>query len=97
MNPEAKQFLEGLSLLTSQDASKAANEMNEEECALFVSDFVSLISSWKPELINIQKDPLQTAATSLFLARLFPLAFEKAYIHIDKLQTAKDSLSKVFK
>ena len=96
MNPQAEEFLKGLNIVTSQDASNAIEKMNEEECIQFVRDFVSLMASWQPQQINVEGDSLKAAGASLFLAKLFPLAFDKAYVHSDKLQTAKESIAKVF-
>ena len=97
MNPKAEEFLKGFNMVTSQDALDAIKTMDEEECIQFVRDFVTLMASWQPRQINVEGDSLKAAGVSLFLAKLSPLAFDKAYIHSDKLQTAKESITKVFK
>lgn len=95
-NPEAAKFLKELDAVTTEDVKAGLEQMPAEECLDFCRDFVELMAKWQPEQINPDDDVLKAAAFSIYLAKLFPLAFEKAYIHSDKVHSAKESIRKAF-
>ena len=73
-------------------------EMAEEDAVLMVKDFVSLIASWQPDAYDsIREDPVALAVTTLTTAKLFQLAFVKAYKYGEKHVQATEAIENALK
>ena len=92
MNDE--QFLDGLFEAVDKDVDTALQRLSSEELRDFVGDFVLLCSKHSAQHFDIEGDPLRTAVSAIFLAKLFPLAFRTSYDHTDKMMKAEDSIRK---
>ena len=93
----AHEFITELNDVEEQDVFSSIAKMDAEECKDFVRDFLDLMQKWQPEAINLEEDSMHGAAISLYLARLFPEAFRKAYCHVNEIVQAKHSLEDIFK
>lgn len=91
---EAEDFCDGLIEAVLKDATAKIDEMDAEECIAFTRDFVKLMAEWQPEAID-PEDATMSAAGSMLLAVMFPIAFSKAYKFTNNYLNAKASLYKV--
>lgn len=92
MNDE--QFLDGLFEAVDNDVETTLQRLSSEELRDFVREFVLLCSKYSAQHFDIEGDPVRTAASAIFLAKLFPLAFRASYSHTDKMLRAEDSIRK---
>ena len=92
----AHEFITELNYVVEQDVLTNIASMDVEECKDFVRDFLDLMQKWQPEAINLEQDTMHGAAISLYLARLFPEAFRKAYCHVNEIVQAKHNLEDIF-
>ena len=93
---QAKEFLAKLEKEVDQLVATGIEGMPGEECQAFCADFVRVMAGWQPHAIGPEDDTIQVAITSLYLAKVFPLAFEKAYEHTEGMLDAKEAIRKAF-
>ena len=87
-----QQFLDGLFEAVQKDADAALEKFSPEELGQFVRDFVRICSEFSPKHFDVDGDPLKAAASAIYLAKLFPLAFRASYTHTDKMMRAEESI-----
>ena len=90
-----EQKLDLLYETVDKDVRSALEKFSPEELRAFVRDFVELCSGYSKNVFDVEEDPVRASAYSLFLAKLFPLAFRESFNHTDKMMKAEDSIRKV--
>ena len=88
------QFLEEFFEVIQKDVDAALENFSPEELRSFVRDFSQMILKYAGKHEDIDVDPLRSAATAIYLTKLFPEAFLLSYNHTDKMMQAKDSIRK---
>ena len=79
-----------------QIAQNMASDMPDDEAILMTRDFVRVMHDWQPEVYSkIADDPTMLAITSLTTAKLFELAFLKAYSYSERHVQAREAIEKV--
>lgn len=79
-----------------QIAREMVGNMPDEEAIHMVRDFIRVMADWQPEVYRQLEDPTMLAITSLTTAKLFELAFMKAYKYSEKHVQAKEAIEKAF-
>lgn len=77
-----------------QIAREMVKNMPDEETIHMVRDFIRVMSDWQPEVYRQLEDPTMLAITSLTTAKLFELAFIRAYQYSEKHVQAKEAIEK---
>ena len=75
-------------------AQEMIGNMPDEEAIHMVRDFIKVMADWQPEVYRQLGDPTMLAITSLTTAKLFELAFMKAYKYSEKHVQAKEAIEK---
>lgn len=78
------------------DVAEHLEEWEDEQCVLFVREFMELMEKWQPQAVNLKKANLDTAANGLYLTGLFAPAFRRAYLFSTQFLAAKESIDKLF-
>lgn len=96
MTESAAEFLAGFHEAIEQDAAGKIETMSPEECQEFVREFCSVILEWQPQIPGLleEDEAMSTAIGCMMIAKLFPLAFNEAYVHTDKMVSASNALKK---
>lgn len=92
-------FCEGLQEAVSADVAEKIQSMTDEDCQDFVREFSAIMLDWQPYISTMMEGVAENSSVSiavgaLFLAKLFPEAFNKAYIYTDKMVVASNSIQK---
>lgn len=93
---EAETLMDELQESVQIDIETNLAEWTDEECVLFVRDFLELMEKWQPKAINLKKNNLEAAAHALYLTGLFAPAFRRAYLFSTQFLAARDSIKKLF-
>lgn len=89
-----EQYLDELYEAVDKDVNSALEKFSSEDLRAFVRDFAALCTTYSKNRVDVEAEPVRAAAYSLFLAKLFPLAFRASYHHTDKMMKAEDSIRK---
>ena len=79
-----------------QLAEMMLKDMDEEECVTMVRDYCRGMAEWQPNVAIHADDPVMLGITCLSTAKLFELAFQKAYAYTDKKVDAMNAIDKAF-
>jgi len=71
-------------------------DMDPEECVVMVRDFCRVMAEWQPNVAALADEPVMLGITCLSTAKLFELAFKKAYTYTDKKVDAINAINKAF-
>lgn len=96
MTDSTSEFLAGFYKAIEQDAANKIKTMSPEECMEFAREFCSVIVKWQPQILELFEgdEAMSNAMGCMLIAKLFPLAFNEAYFHTDKMVLASNAIKK---
>lgn len=92
---DPNEYLDYLEEIVGVDVENSLANMDDQECLDFTRDFLEMMQRWQPEAINLQEDSVHGAAVSLYLAKLFPKVFRKAYCHSNGIVRTQKQLNRL--
>ena len=91
---DAGEFIDSMYEALDKDVERNIENMSGEECCACTRDFLRLMEEWQPATIDLDSSPLEGAAHGIYLAKLIPLVFKKAYLHSNSFLAARESVRK---
>ena len=93
---DARNFVKDLSYHVDLDVEENIPKMSDEDCVVFVREFIHAMAAWQPQAFDLEGEPTTAAAHAVYLAKLFPPAFQRAYVFSNNYLNAQNSIKKAF-